>query len=274
MVAANEMFDDVGYDAAKTGDIAARANVAQATLFRHFETKADLALFHLRREVDRLVAAVVGRPGDESPYQAVLAVMGDPVVLAALTSPAVQMEGERIARHPELAAHVYWMISDVRQQLAVDFAERLGIGDAQRSRLCARQRRGRHRDVHDGGVLRSGAGSRRHLSRGPRRVATAPRRSPSAPVPDADALSDGTLSKVRQGEGSPPDPEPGLAERCRSTSPKRVTAGNLLALDELRPLLDASPSAPVPDADALSDGDAFGPQPPSLIDFVAGHETP
>ena len=84
VVAANEMFDDVGYDAAKTGDIAARANVAQATLFRHFETKADLALFHLRREVDRLVAAVVGRPGEESPYQAVLAVMGDPVVLAAL----------------------------------------------------------------------------------------------------------------------------------------------------------------------------------------------
>lgn len=128
VVAANQMFEEVGYDAAKTGDIAAQADVAQATLFRHFETKADLALFHLRREVNRLVAAVVGRPGDESPYQAVLAVLGDPVVLAALTSPAVQMEGERLARHPELTAHVYWMISDVRRQLAVDFAARLGVG--------------------------------------------------------------------------------------------------------------------------------------------------
>ena len=39
------------------------------------------------------------------------------------------MEGERIGRHPELAAHVYWMISDVRQQLALDFAARLGIGE-------------------------------------------------------------------------------------------------------------------------------------------------
>ena len=129
VVAANQMFEAVGYDAAKTEDIAARANVAQATLFRHFETKADLALFNLRREVDRLVAAVVRRPSHESPYQAVLAVMGDPVVLAALTSPAVQIEGERVARHPDLAAHVYWMISDVRQQLAVSFAARLGIGE-------------------------------------------------------------------------------------------------------------------------------------------------
>jgi AcrR family transcriptional regulator len=129
VVVANQMFEEVGYDDAKTRDIAARSKVSQATLFRHFETKADLALFHLRREVDRLVAAVVGRPGDESPYRALLAVMGDSVVLAALTSPAVQMEGERLARHPELAAHVYWMISDVRQQLAVNFAARLGVGE-------------------------------------------------------------------------------------------------------------------------------------------------
>ena len=53
VVAANELFGEVGYDSAKTGDIAARANVAQATLFRHFETKADLALFHLRAGVEQ-----------------------------------------------------------------------------------------------------------------------------------------------------------------------------------------------------------------------------
>jgi hypothetical protein len=62
VVAANELFVEVGYDAAKTGDIAARANVAQATLFRHFETKADLALFHLRAEVCQLVKGVLARP--------------------------------------------------------------------------------------------------------------------------------------------------------------------------------------------------------------------
>lgn len=127
VAAANRMFDAVGYDAAKTGDIAADANVAQATLFRHFETKADLALFHLHREVRRLVTAVLARPSHESPYEAIAAVVGDPGMLAALTSPAVQIEGERIALYPELAARVHWMISEIRDQLAADFADRLGV---------------------------------------------------------------------------------------------------------------------------------------------------
>ena len=65
----------------------------------------------------------------ETPYEAVVAVMGAPDVLADLTSPAVRAEGERIAQHPELAAHVYWMVSDVRRQLAGDFARRLGVGE-------------------------------------------------------------------------------------------------------------------------------------------------
>ncbi len=127
VAAANRMFDEVGYDTAKTDDIAAAANVAQATLFRHFETKADLALFHLNREVHRVVTAVLARPNHESPYQAVVAVVRDPGVLAALTSPAVQVEGERIARYPELAARVHWMMSDIRDRLATDFAARLGV---------------------------------------------------------------------------------------------------------------------------------------------------
>ena len=48
------------------------------------------------------------------------------------------------------------MISNVRRQLAVDFAGRSVSTSAARAPVCSR-RRGRHRDVHDGGVLRAGA---------------------------------------------------------------------------------------------------------------------
>lgn len=127
LVAASDMFDEVGYDAARTGEIAKRAGVAQATLFRHFETKADLALHHLRGVVDDLVASVLERPLHESPYVAVSAVVSEPGVIAALTSDEVQVEGERLRDHPELAARVYWMLSDIRHVLADDFATRLGV---------------------------------------------------------------------------------------------------------------------------------------------------
>jgi AcrR family transcriptional regulator len=127
VVAANGLFAEVGYDAARTGEIAKRAGVAQATLFRHFETKADLALHHLRGVVFDLVASVLERPMHESPYVAVSVVVSEPGVIAALTSAEVRIEGERLREHPELAGRVHWMLSDIRHVLADDFATRLGV---------------------------------------------------------------------------------------------------------------------------------------------------
>jgi len=138
VAAANELFDEVGYDGARTAEIARRAGVAQATLFRHFETKADLALHHLREVVDQLVAGVLRRPLAESPYAAILAVVGEPGVIAALTSPQVRVEGERLAVQRELAARVYWMLTDIRHLLADDFAARLGVPrESARARVVA-----------------------------------------------------------------------------------------------------------------------------------------
>jgi AcrR family transcriptional regulator len=138
VVAANGLFAEVGYDAARTGEIAKRAGVAQATLFRHFDTKADLALHHLRRVVDELVASVLERPLHESPYVAVSVVVSEPGVIAALTSDEVRVEGERLREHPELAARVYWMLSDIRHVLADDFATRLGVAfGSARARVLA-----------------------------------------------------------------------------------------------------------------------------------------
>lgn len=136
--AANELFGEVGYDGARTAEIARRAGVAQATLFRHFETKADLALHHLREVVDGLVAAVLRRPLAESPYEAIVTVVSEPGVIDALTTPEVRAEGERLVVHPEIAARVYWMLADVRHLLADDFAARLGVArDGARARVVA-----------------------------------------------------------------------------------------------------------------------------------------
>lgn len=125
--AATELFDEVGYDAATTSAIAARASVAQATLFRHFGTKADLGLVHLHDAVDAMVSDVEARPRRETPYEAVVASLRAPGLIDRFTSPEVQAEGARISLHNELTVHVYWMVSDVRRRLTVDFAARLGM---------------------------------------------------------------------------------------------------------------------------------------------------
>jgi AcrR family transcriptional regulator len=124
--AAGDLFGEVGYDAARTSDIAIRADVAQATLFRHFATKAELALYHLRVAVDGLVDDVDRRPDDETPFDAVMAVIRGPR-FAALTSPCVATEAARIADHRELVAQVHRIVADVKGRLAAEFARRLGV---------------------------------------------------------------------------------------------------------------------------------------------------
>jgi AcrR family transcriptional regulator len=126
VVAANELFDEVGYDEARTGEIAKRAGFAQATLFRHFDTKADLALFHLRAVIDEVIGSVLARPAHENPYVALTQVVSQPAVIAALASDEVRMERRRSLDHPELVARIYWIVAEVREVLAVDFAARLG----------------------------------------------------------------------------------------------------------------------------------------------------
>jgi AcrR family transcriptional regulator len=131
------LFDEMGYDTATTCAIAGRAGVSEATLFRYFPTKADLALATIRERVDGLVDALTARPLDESPYEAVMAVANGPEGARFLDGLMVR-DGRRVGTHPELASRLYWLLNDTKWRLATDFARRRG-GDrsAVATRLAA-----------------------------------------------------------------------------------------------------------------------------------------
>ena len=62
MKAARELFEGRGYEHASTRDVAARAGVTQAAVFRHFGTKADLFVEAVYQPFSDFVTEYLGRP--------------------------------------------------------------------------------------------------------------------------------------------------------------------------------------------------------------------
>jgi AcrR family transcriptional regulator len=125
LTAARGLFEEIGYDAATTCAIAGRARVSEATLFRYFPTKADLALATIRERVEALVDALAHRPPTESPYEAVVAVASAPGGRRFVDELMVR-DGRRVGAHPELASRLYWLLNETKWRLAEDFGPRLG----------------------------------------------------------------------------------------------------------------------------------------------------
>lgn len=62
LTAANDLFDEVGYDQLTVQDIAARAGVGLATLYRRWPTKHALLIDALRRRQERTALLLEGPP--------------------------------------------------------------------------------------------------------------------------------------------------------------------------------------------------------------------
>jgi AcrR family transcriptional regulator len=60
--AALALFQSKGFDQTTTRQIAAKAKLAEGTIFNYFETKEDIALHFLQLEVDHAIAAVRTNP--------------------------------------------------------------------------------------------------------------------------------------------------------------------------------------------------------------------
>jgi AcrR family transcriptional regulator len=93
--AAQSVFAEKGYQAATTREIAARAGVAELTLFRHFSSKQGLfeALLALAQPA-RMLEELMVRPGERPPLEELTA-MGRRLV-------------EGIAQHGELMRLLLW----------------------------------------------------------------------------------------------------------------------------------------------------------------------
>lgn len=122
--AAAEIFDEVGYKKARTAEIARRADVAEATLFRYFPTKADLAVEQMRRGIARMVSALSARPQDETPYEAALAA-ATPETVADLVSERPDRIF-RLLKNEQVAALTLFAVFEACEQVAIEMARRLG----------------------------------------------------------------------------------------------------------------------------------------------------
>jgi len=121
--AAAQVFDEVGYENARTVEIARRANVAEATLFRYFPTKADLAVEQGRRAIGRMVAALFARPSSETPYEAVLAAATPHTVLALVSERHDRIF--RLLQSDQVASRTFFAVFEACDQVADDIARRL-----------------------------------------------------------------------------------------------------------------------------------------------------
>jgi AcrR family transcriptional regulator len=79
VTAADTLFAARGYDAVTVAEIAAAAGVSVKTLFTYFRSKEDLLFAGEETLLDRLLRAVRGRAGGETPLSAMAAALRDAV---------------------------------------------------------------------------------------------------------------------------------------------------------------------------------------------------
>lgn len=108
--AAVEIFAEKGYASSSTSEIAARANVAEGTIFRHYKTKKDLLIsivtpFMAKFMVPFFAARFTRRVFDEPPeeFRSLLStILKDRFAFAAENAPLLRIVLQEMAFHPEL----------------------------------------------------------------------------------------------------------------------------------------------------------------------------
>lgn len=127
LAAARRRFAAEGYAEARLADIAADAGVSDATLFRYFDSKADLALARVKGQIDDAVAALVARPADESLWDAAIAVIDSPAGQALGTGELVVTELQLLFANHDLVPEVILHLLGTEEAVALDAARRLGV---------------------------------------------------------------------------------------------------------------------------------------------------
>lgn len=127
-LAAFEMFEEWGYGASRTVDIAERAGVSESTLFRYFSTKEEMALAPFRRRCELLKQRVLDRPMTESPLEVCIALAEEDDMLELVPGVGRRSEWMVLTEAPEIFPQVLHIIYDTELNVAANFLERLGPG--------------------------------------------------------------------------------------------------------------------------------------------------
>jgi AcrR family transcriptional regulator len=110
--AAEEAFAEKGHEAC-VADIATRAGVGQATIFRRFETKDDLIAAVFMRKMARVEAAVDAATRRRSAWDGLLAFMTVVTEIQARDRGVYETFAERLHADPAIVAHKQEMMAKV-----------------------------------------------------------------------------------------------------------------------------------------------------------------
>lgn len=129
VAAAKSRFQRDGFDETRLRDVASDADVSEATLYRYFDNKADLALREVRQCIADLVATTTAQPGDLSPLAACNASLDSPAADRLSHDPAILAEFATVAITPALAERLLQYLGDAHYALTADFARRPRVSD-------------------------------------------------------------------------------------------------------------------------------------------------
>ena len=123
--AAMTLFAQNGFRDTRISDIAEAADVSEATFFRYFASKEEVALVKLMSRIDDVLQALAERPAGEKPLAACIALAETPAALGLVPGPDESLTVQLVAANPSLSGYFFWQITQVTSRLAVEFARRL-----------------------------------------------------------------------------------------------------------------------------------------------------
>lgn len=127
-------FAEQGYAATTTRDIALRAEVSEAAIFRHFPSKKDLLVRIVKPLAGRLVVPtgieeLAAAIADEPSLDGIIRkVMTSRLAFARQFAPLVRILLQEVPFHPELQAELAQHIARVRQMVDMMLAPRIADG--------------------------------------------------------------------------------------------------------------------------------------------------
>ncbi|WP_232285235.1 TetR/AcrR family transcriptional regulator [Saccharomonospora xinjiangensis] len=128
LVAATEVFAEVGYQRARTAAVARRIGVSEPVIFQNFGTKAELFAAAVRRRADQICAWLADFVARQESVSALLATVLDPVHLQRVHTPgsigALFADASAITGEPVIEA----ASQDATRRIAVALAAVLEHG--------------------------------------------------------------------------------------------------------------------------------------------------
>jgi AcrR family transcriptional regulator len=121
-----QLFAQHGFRDTRISDIAEEADVSEATFFRYFSSKEEVALVDLMSRIESALDTLAARPVEESPLTACLAMADTEGALGLVPRPGEALTVQLVVANPSLSGYFFWQITQVTGRLAAEFARRLG----------------------------------------------------------------------------------------------------------------------------------------------------